>query len=90
MIKYWNLFLLGLAILAGVIVWHWVTDAATACRHLLPSAGNTSKYNAAAWAMLGLGVWGLLRLLKQQPRGGPPQQPSRREYEREDNGEERN
>ncbi len=63
-IDYWRLFLLALAILAGMIVYRWFAHAGSAFSGILPSSHNNPRYNTAAWVMFGLGVWGLVRVLR--------------------------
>ena len=59
---YWRLFLLVLAILAGLIVYRWFADAGSVLSGILPSARNSPRYNLAAGLMCAIGVWGLIRL----------------------------
>lgn len=63
-IDYWRLFLLALGILAVVIVWRWFADAGNAFTGIFPSSRNTPRYNLAAGIMCAIGVWGLIRLIR--------------------------
>jgi len=66
-IDFWRIFLVALVILAGMIVWHWVSDAGIAAAGILPSSGNSPRYNLAAGIMCAIGIWGLFRLLRSNP-----------------------
>ena len=63
-IDYWRLFLLALGILAVVIVWRWFAEAGNDVIGIFPSSRNGARYNLAAGIMCVIGVWGLIRLLR--------------------------
>lgn len=69
-INYWRLFLLALAILAGLIVCRWFADAGSAFTSIFPSSHNTSRYNLAAGIMCGISMWGLVRLIRNGSHQG--------------------
>ena len=63
-VNYWRLFLVALAILAVLIVHRWFADAGNALAGIFPSARNSSRYNIAAGLMCVIGLWGLVRLIR--------------------------
>lgn len=63
-VNYWRLFLVALAIMAVVIVYRWGADAGGAVAGILPSARNSSRYNIAAGLMCVIGLWGVVRLIR--------------------------
>ena len=64
-INFWHLFLAGLALLAALILLHWIHDAAGTVLDLLPSRSHATNYNMAAVGMLAITAWGIARILKQ-------------------------
>ena len=69
MLDYVKLLKFAVAILLAVIVLRWVKDAPAGTFNLLPSRRHTSYYNFASIAMVGIGAWGLARILKHKKKG---------------------
>ena len=65
-IDFLKLFVIGLAILVVVILIRWIFAAVCALGDVFPSDAHSHAYNIAAWAMIGLAGWGIIRVLRQR------------------------
>ena len=62
-LDYFFLFKCGLAIVAVLILLQWLPVGCDSIPQSMPGDSHSSDYNYAAWVMIGLGGWGLWRLL---------------------------
>lgn len=65
-IDFLKLFVIGLAILVVVVVIRWIFAAVCVLGTIFPSDTHSRPYNIAAWAMIGLAGWGIIRVLRQR------------------------
>jgi hypothetical protein len=68
-VDYFFLFKCGLAVLGVLILLQWLPMGCESITRCLPCDQHSSEYNYSAWIMIGLGVWGLWRLLAGRGRG---------------------
>ena len=65
-LDYFALFKFALMVFGLLLLAQWLPDGCSKISNSLPGAQHTPEYNRFAWIMIGLGAWGLSRLLNRK------------------------
>lgn len=65
-LDYFGLFKFAIMIFGLLLMAQWLPEGCSSIRDSLPAGHHTPEYNRFAWIMIGIGGWGLLRLLNRK------------------------
>lgn len=65
-LDYFFLFKCGITVLIVLIVFGWLPAGWASVLQSLPAPSHSPEYNRFAWVLIGIGVWGLYRLMNRR------------------------